>query len=349
MASCKLRLVWAWKYLTSSRFDQETNTAIMQMDIIDAFTTRNGRQRWHPLETVLEAWLDIIRIEKAKAVDDDVEVPNPKYDPWINVPYSKNMLEETVEAFNHLVEAIESHMPEQPQERKSGLVDDDILKESGVPSGLAYSFISKAIRPQFKYIAPGLSIPTPSTFLKQPFKDIPLDSDPADDGEVLEIRPILLFRSDQNYTAPEDSDISGSDLPFSWPYSQVIQYPAGLYLSPIDRGSSNPFEDEAEVVLPFGIGGNGYARTSDGARFGENTEDEDVTPRNTHADLYQPGYQPFGETHKVRLASIFKSWLGMIERGDWKVDGEGVVGGIGEWRKADTLSGWQKFVIPIGW
>ena len=114
--------------------------------------------------------------------------------------------------------------------------------------------------------------------------------------------------------------------------------------------SHNSFEDEATLVLPFRIGAQGYARKSDGARFGENTQNaEDVQPHDTFADVYQPGHQPFTEMHAVRLIWILQNWLGIVQSGDWEVDAEGVVGGVDEWRKADTEDSWENFVIPITW
>ncbi|KAF2472770.1 uncharacterized protein BDR25DRAFT_219499 [Lindgomyces ingoldianus] len=331
-------------------FDQNTDTAIIQMTVEDGSTIHNGRQLWYPLETVLEAWLDMIHVGKIRAVTGDVEGPNPKFDPWINIPYSDKMLQETISVFNQLVEAIESRMPGTHQEPSAtGLVDDVILRESQVPPGFAYEFIRNVRRPRFQYVAPGLALPTPSTFSNQVFFSILPDPPPDDDDPVLAIAPILLFRSTQNYTAPPDADITGYNLPFSWPYSQVSQYPSGLYLSPVDRESSNPFEDECTLVLPFGIGANGFARTSDGARFGENTEAETSQAKDTFADLFQPGYQPFVEMHGARFVGVLKSWLAMVENGDWSVNEEGIIGGMDEWRKADTAPEWEKYVVPVGW
>lgn len=120
----------------------------------------------------------------------------------------------------------------------------------------------------------------------------------------------------------------------------VPQYPAGLYLE--------GFGDDCRLVLPYGIGAYGFARKSDGARFGENTEDKGVVQaKNTFADLYQPGYHPFIEGWSVSLASVLKSWLERVESGDWKVNKDGIMDGINEWKKADTSSGWGKYVIPF--
>ncbi|ORY13821.1 hypothetical protein BCR34DRAFT_480356 [Clohesyomyces aquaticus] len=332
------------------KYDQQTNTAIIEMTVEDGSTTENGRQRWYPLETVLEAWRDMIRVGKIRAVGDDVEGEIHKFDPWIIVPYSEAMLQESITAFDELVGAIESRTPDAPGgPRATGLVDEDVLQESGIPAGFAYEFIQKVKRPRFKYIAPGLMVPTATSLPDQPFFVMEPEPPNGDDGEVLGIQPILLFRSHQNYSAPPNSPITGSGLPFSWPYSQVSQYLAGLYLGPVERQSNNPFEDESKLVLPFGIGSRGFARTSDGARFGENTEAPDVEPRDTFDTLYQPGYQPFGEIHGVRLVNILKSWTQMVERGDWSVDQEGIVGGMEEWKKADTEEHWEKFLVPVGW
>jgi hypothetical protein len=338
------------------------------MDILDSFTTKNGRQAWHPLATVLEAWRDMIRVGKIQ-VTEDLTFEDPpcehlhKFDPWINVPYSDSMLEETINALDELVCAIESRMPDasdaDSMPENVGLVDDYDLKRSGIPAGLSGGMpmgFARAIlqseevrRPTFKYIAPGLMVPTAESLSKQPFRNMAPDSPNDDPDNENHLPPILLFRSEQNYTAPPQSDRTGSDLPFSWPYNQVTQYPAGLYLAPVDHYSANDFEDECKLVLPFGIGSHGFARTSDGARFGENTEATDVQPKDTFADLYQPGYQPFVEIHGVRLVKVIESWTQMVENGDWRVDEEGVVGGMEEWKKADMKEGWSKFVIPIGW
>lgn len=35
--------------------------------------------------------------------------------------------------------------------------------------------------------------------------------------------------------------------------------------------------------------------------------------------------------------------------GDWKVGEEGVMGGIDEWKKADTEEEWNRYVIPVTW
>lgn len=312
----------------------------MCMSIHDTGIILNGRMPWYPLETVLEAWLDMIHKGKVRAVGTETE-----YCPWEIVSYSQTILDETVETFNKLVEAIESRLPEHTtntEDTTTGLADDSTLEE--FPQGFALDFMQRVRRPRFRFIAPGLEIPSSSSILDQPFS--PLLGAPGTDG-FSQIPPMLLFRSTTHYhdAPPTAKDI----LPFGWLYSQLTRFPAGLYLQAGNRGSSNPFDDECVLVLPYGIGANGYARTSDGALFGENSEAAEADSRDMAMELYQPGHQPFTEIHGVRLDSVLRSWLGMVERGDWKVDGGGVVSGMEEWRKADTGSEWEKYVVPVSW
>lgn len=278
------------------------------------------------------------------------------YDPWIIVPWSAHQLEETINTFHRLVDSIEGLRPraeqsQSPSETGSLLSEED-LDAAHIPPGFAHSFLSKARRPRFRYIAPGLSLPDPTSFPSQPFSSIactqPLDEDEDEDEQQQNLGPILLFPTSESYHAPEDGS-HDEEPPFDWPYNQIQSFPAGLYLNPCDRKAANAFEDTVKLVLPFGMGCNGFARTSDGAPFGDDRESETWKPRDTHTDLYQPGYQPFVEWHGVRLVKVFESWIGMIERGDWKVDLEGVQGTIEDFKEADTGGGWAKFVVPVSW
>jgi hypothetical protein len=325
--------------LTSLSFDQVTSTAIMCVAIPDSSIILNGRTTWYPLETILEAWLDMIHKGKIKVLPEESE-----YSPWIVAPYSNGMLQETVQVFNQLVEAIESRLPGtdiQNENDEISLVDNAKLEDVPVRTGFAIDFVRNSRRPRFRYIAPGLEVPTDDTITDQPFFPPP-NVEPKRD----EIPPILLFRSLEQYSHPSSPNINH---PFYWPFSETSSFPAGLYFSSILLQDRNRWDDQCLLVLPFGIGANGFARMSDGTRFGEDPEDEDVRPKNTFIDLYQTGHQPFLEMHRVRLVDVLKSWLGMVERGDWEVDQNGIVGGIEKWRDADTESGWEKYYVPIGW
>ena len=312
----------------------------------------NGRQRWNSLETVLESWLEMIKLGKVVAVHQLSELEFP---PWKLVPYSGLMLRETIDVFNALVDAIESRMPIIPIDSAVvGILTEKDLKVAKIPPGFAYEFILQARRPRFTFIAPGLTIPTATSIQSQPFFSVILDPKfiPQEYEDLL-IPPVLLFGSKETHTAPpSQSPASARIYPnpaFEYPYNALASFPSGLYFSPADHGYANVFEDSVRLVLPYTIGSKGYARTSDGARFGENTESQTVEYNGQYARLYQPGYNPFIETHDVRLVDVLRNWKDMIENGHWRVGRNGVLGGIKEWKNADDAIGWDRFVCPSKW
>ncbi|KAH0250519.1 hypothetical protein KCV00_g1, partial [Aureobasidium melanogenum] len=245
-------------------FDQKTNKAIMQMSIHDASITLNGRTPWLPLEVILSAWLDMVDVGKVRAVDDSVEA-NEKFDPWICCHWNQGMVQETVKAFNALLDSIESRMEDQGfvvTDSKPPLLPDATLEAAGIPNGFARSFFTQPRRPGFRYIAPDISIPSPGSFLQQPFSSIMHDEQDEDpDEDELIIEPILLFASSSHVSLANEED---KYHPFPWPYNQLLSFPAGLYLTDSERSAGHEFEDGVKFVLPYGVGGKGFARTSDG-------------------------------------------------------------------------------------
>jgi hypothetical protein len=266
-----------------------------------------------------------------------------------------------------------------------GLVDEGVLQSMDLPQRFAYKFLRRVRRPRFQMIAPGLEIPDSSSFSMQPFwsdgatnpaillfrsKHNYVNSFRAPIKAGFLETNILgswvysclckVFKSNMIGSLPKPQflrqlaksfqTMRGStseeheqfDHPFGYPIYQISTFAAGLYLLPPDES-----EDEFKFVLPFGIGANGYARKSDGSRFGENSESDCVVAKDKCADLYGTGYSPFDNNHENRLVGVLKSWLGMVERGDWKIDQYGVAGGIDVWREADTEQGWEKYVIPV--
>jgi hypothetical protein len=133
-------------------------------------------------------------------------------------------------------------------------------------------------------------IPDSTSFCSQPFSSVELNEHDNGDHQPEVIFPILLFRASEKFKAPDaeghGDDMTGSHPPFSWPYSQVLSYHAGLYINEADSESGDVFEDSVKLVLPFGISARGFARTSDGARFGGNTEVPEVESKDRHSMLY---------------------------------------------------------------
>lgn len=342
--------------------------------IFDADITTNGRQQWHPLEVILTAWLDMVDVGKVQTVTQDTEIPYQAFGPWYMLPYSQRQLNDTITAFHRLVDAIEARMPDleyHPSQHTLDpeadgvprLLSDDDIAAAQIPEGFASSFLTRVRKPRFRYIAPGLSVPTPESIKLQPFSSVARYETrpewwqgdfPGDEDDIF---PILLFSSSEKYETWRDPrpvpDFADSDRPFHWPYTKLDAYAAGLYFGPSVRGGIYEFEDSVKLVLPFPVGGHGYARTADGARFGENRRQRGeagyVVGGGTFADLFQLGYNPFGESHDVQLEKVLVAWLGLVESGEWEIGKEGVEVGIEKWKDADISRKWHKYTVPMSW
>jgi hypothetical protein len=332
--------------LNSISYDQDNDLAIMCESIWDGDTICNGRTPWYPLEGILEAWLDMVEKGKVIATSEDCDMTEP----WLLVPYSVSILQETIDVFDRLVEEIESRMPGDNTNRNSSpLIEESILNTANPQRGFAYHFARKVKRPRFRYIAPGLEIPIYTGTMpdvEPPFASLRYD----ETSRHVETLPLVLFRATDG-TAPCMGPAYKADEAFGYGFGLIKTYPAGLYLSCTNPSNYHAaFEDQCRLVLPYRIGSNGYARKSDGSRFGENPDDAtEVNPEDTFADVYEPGYQPLTTRHSRQLVDVLKNWLGMVQRGDWKVDADGVIGGIEKWREADTEESWEKYVIPVTW
>jgi hypothetical protein len=57
--------------------------------------------------------------------------------------------------------------------------------------------------------------------------------------------------------------------PFMRDFDSVTFYSANLYLTETNPHGTHPFEDGCKLILPFTLGSNAFARTSDGALIGE--------------------------------------------------------------------------------
>ncbi|KAK8092284.1 uncharacterized protein PG998_015116 [Apiospora kogelbergensis] len=345
-------------------FDQKKNLAIMQMDLYDWSTTHNGRQKWHPLEVVLGQWLDMIEMGKVQTVAEGVSTRLESHDPWTEVGYSKRQLEETLEVWEQLLHAIEARIPgHMSSEKIETLIDDSMvyLEEAGVLPGFVPEFLTKARRPAFRRIAPGISLPDVESITRhQPFRHVELEFPyvrPEHSGKPTVQFPVLLFASSEGlaYSAPRATGYYGFDrtAPFPMPWDQVRSYPAGLYFTMTDQLGPG-FEDGVKLVLPFGVGGRGWARTADGAKFGENLDDTyhsdaEIDGQDRYDSLFQLGYNPFVPRHEVRLVQVLRAWVKLVKSGEWKIGPDGVLDGMDKWRDADTRWHWKKYVVPMSW
>jgi hypothetical protein len=126
-----------------------------------------------------------------------------------------------------------------------------------------------------------------------------------------------------------------------------------MYLTCREPYRVHPFEDGCKLLLPFPLGANRFARTSDEALIGEDIWDdgEDVRGRlqPNSTDLYQLGYNFFIARHDVQLKHVLWNWAEKVEEGKWEVDHEGVVGGMDKWNEADTEEHWIDYQLPLTW
>ncbi|QYS99747.1 hypothetical protein H0G86_006866 [Trichoderma simmonsii] len=321
-------------------FDQQTSTAMQHMSIQDTNITMNGRQIWLPLELILEAFLDMIDQGKALAVDSSYDGEQERIGPWIMPSYTVCDLDQTLEAFGRLTHAVESRMPA-TRSNETHRLGDAIRSSELLPNSFAGQFLARARDTRFSHIAPGLRIAR-----QQPFSSVNVEG-----GKM---RPILIFESSQEAyqdteRAPWGEEVHISHFP--QPFQSITNFPAGIYLTETVPHGAHPFEDGCKLILPHTIGGNGWARTSDGALFGENTQAKgpraSQVPRSTQ--LYQQGFNHFIQTHDVQLKHVLRHWADMVEKGKWAVDVDGVGGGIEKWREADTEDHWQDYQLPMSW
>ncbi|CAN9081552.1 unnamed protein product [Alternaria sp. RS040] len=327
--------------------DQDQLTAMQHMSIHDTDITMNSRQVWLPLEMILDDFIDMVDQGKILAVQDDYDGEQEHTEPWIMPSYTERDLEDTIQAFEHLVDAIHTRMPSQPLNTRQGLLDLVVSGDiKSLPSNsFAHSFLSRCSKPAFTYIAPGLNIAQ-----HQPFAPAP--------GQVEfdKLYPLLLFSS--TYSAYQETHRTprGEDmriLHFASEFDHVPSYPAGLDLIETNPHGTHPFEDGSKLVLPFALGSNALVRTSDGALIGENVrraENDgaiDIEPKST--ELYQLGFNHFIASHNVQLRYVLEKWVEMVEQGKWQVDQDGVVGSIEKWGEADTKENWSDYQLPMSW
>ncbi|KAJ6032607.1 hypothetical protein N7540_003339 [Penicillium herquei] len=302
---------------------------------------------WNPFETLLSHWIDLIHI--GKVVAGPHEKPAlfefEKIGPWEWRPYSEAQVTMCANAWDRLCQAIETRILQLPNPPNSStdmnnqpLITSSVLDAASVLNPcFARSFLSRARRPLFQYIAPGLLLPPAysSGFVaSQPLTALPLSQYtvppvclfPADTGDQ---RPIALMR----FTSP-------------WVSIDTLSHiPAGLYTTAVDRKWDDMAEDGFQLFLPFTFNA-GYGRT-----IGARTSDGELVDRKSFSELFQHGFKPFGGDHyrPQRLERLLYCWRKLVEDGVWSVGPGGVEGTIDTFKDAETESHWRDYYIPPTW
>lgn len=314
-------------------------------------------EKWEKLESILTVWIEMIQRGKIVALPADVGksdyepapeggfrfVQGPQADPatgarrtydelspWTAQPWHSQDLDQTLTFWHSVVDAIERKMNlDNTPDPITGIYDTAALDSARIPDGFARNFLSRARRPRFDNIAPGLRISSSQEFADQPF--IELQSSSGDASTEDEVPPILLFRN--------DTRVGSEDLGFQYPYSGpdalAPDCQAGLWLDRCDRSFHTPYEDGCRLVLPIHFGA-GHAKQSD------------LAPVERPDELLQSGTNPFNERHPVQLLAFLEMAMMNLQREYWSVDPHGVAGDINVWGDADTEERWLNYFVPLG-
>lgn len=337
-------------------FDQTTLKATFIEDINDTRLITSHEWSWMPLEVILDSYLRMIDEGKAQAVSEDqakllkMDFLHGIMEPWIIHQYTKTDLERATTAFKRLVEAIEVRIPPTddpttptnlPWHDPATFENQDILP----PSSFAHEFLKSISNctVRFRYIAPGIRFPTVLEFQDQPITDFA--TSPYNHlGQYPGNCPLRIFQVDD---AEHRQPVAyGKHL-------GLRDIAAGFYIHPVVQRWPQFWSNVCRLLLPFAIGGSGWARMSNGQPFGITDSDyldEYPEPRGTHGDLYQVGTTSgITSCSWVQIDKVLNNWAERVERGDWEVDEHGVTGGIGKFREADTEAHWREYWIPPSW
>ncbi|GFP56220.1 hypothetical protein TASIC1_0006039000 [Trichoderma asperellum] len=307
-----------------------------------ALPLEEHRELWHPLETVLSNWIDLIRLGKVTASprDEPALFGSEKIGPWEWRPYGEAQVVSCISAWNRLCEAIEVRMPSQPPSAADlgPLLAPAVLDEASVPQDcFSRSFLTTARRPLFDFIAPGLTLP------------------PADSSAFAAVQPFTKL-SRGCHTIPsvcifpaaggEEVDLTGSSYLFSIGIDDSVpsRVVAGVYSEPVERNNYDYAEEGFRLLLPYGFRGDWDAS------LGARKSDGSTIERNNGTGLFQHGYKPFGGDYyrAQRLERLFDCWCKLVDEGVWSVGPQGIKGTIDTFKEADTER-WRDYIIPPTW
>ena len=143
------------------------------------FNGDDSSPMWQRLETILSAWIEMIERRKVAVVHKDLgDGPDPasgvsldEKEPWGWAAWTQADLEDTLEAWTDLINAINGRLPEPRPDPLSSmsLFEIDDLRAAHIEEGsFAWQFYLKARKPHFQYLAPGLQLPSRDQLLSLP-------------------------------------------------------------------------------------------------------------------------------------------------------------------------------------
>ena len=109
---------------------------------------------------------------------------------------------------------------------------------------------------------PGIRLQNPIEFINQPLADCRhnrLIPELYITDQAAPLFPLLLFRGERENTSPWTRP---------WfPDGKAEKIPSGLYIEPTYKDFNWESGNESRLLLPFSIGSNGFARSSNGIPF----------------------------------------------------------------------------------
>jgi hypothetical protein len=303
-------------------YDLDAHCCVFNSYPYMVFTEDDKTPVWQYLETILTAWIDIIERRKAVVVRGlfgvDPVTGVSSYDirhPWGWATYTRADVDETIEAWHGLVNAINNRLPQphtEPLADSRGLYEATDLAAAGIAEGsFAWQFYTQARRPRIRSLGPGnLHLPSTEqlTSTTALFETAWANSLAAKPTWLSECKPghplpILLGHSSTKFWSHESrSNTYGSEM---------ISLPWGLYLDvQHDPPEPCPYEDGARLALPA-LREPTTLRKLDGQPAG-------------HADLYQVGQNPFEPDHSTQLRHLLGIFTTHVENEEWRVDADGV-------------------------
>jgi hypothetical protein len=299
-------------------YHQPSHRAAVFMNMDDheaALPVMAHPELWQPLETVLSNFIQLLHVGKITASPQGApSSAHHKIGPWEWQPYSEGQVAACVEAWDRLCDAVEARRgltlsptaiaPATGTAEREPLVPSAALDAALLPERcFVRDFLTRARRPAFRHIAPGLLLPPADAAefaAAQPFARWLL---PDREGEV--VPPVCLFAA-----APGQPEAAFAGLARGNPFltdaflpngfaardgTVPPRVPAGVYSEAVDRQDYEVAEEGFRLLLPYGLAGGDfvpYVRNT--APAGARVSDGSFASPGSTAELFQHGYKPFG-------------------------------------------------------
>jgi hypothetical protein len=110
---------------------------------------------------------------------------------------------------------------------------------------------------------------------------------------------------------------TNNDTPLDPPEHGWSQYTIGVQITQANPYDDRHFTNEFRLELPFQVGAKKFAKQSNGQPLGIDPEKDKPVPKESRGELYQAGMSNrLTDYHGVHIHKVFKSWAGIVERGN---------------------------------